>query len=229
MIPRAPIVIESLSDQRHPAFSAALRLYNRVFPEKERIDRRYFVDMLREKRMGLLFPFNIHFLVARSGKRVLGLATGSYLAIVNIGFVGYLAVDPRLKGSRIGSRLRHRLVEEIRHDARAVGRRDLFAIMGEVEANNPWLRHLVKKNRVLALDLDYRQPALSDNAPAVPLVLYVEPLRAPMRSLPTAQLRTLLYAIYRRVYRMRFPLRDRAFRRMLKQLDARQRVGARRL
>jgi hypothetical protein len=41
--------------------------------------------------MGLLDPFNTHVLVALQGSKVVGFATGTYLAVVNMGFVGYLA------------------------------------------------------------------------------------------------------------------------------------------
>jgi len=223
------IVIESLDDHRNPSFRAALRLYNRIFPAKEKIDHRYFVELLQEKRLGLLFPFNVHFLVARSGGRVVGLATGSYLAVVNMGFVGYLAAAPKTKGSRIGVRLRSRLVEEMRRDARAAARPDLDAVMGEVEGDNPWLRHLVSRRGALALDIDYRQPSLRAGEPTVPLVLYLEPIAAPIRSLSTRRVRAILYAIQRRVYRLRFPLREPTFRRVLRSLENRRRVGVRRL
>jgi len=225
----AAVQIESVSDHRHRYFIAALRLYNRVFPAEEKIDRAYFRDMLEEKRLGLLFPFNLHFLVARRGERVVGLATGTYLAVVNVGFVGYLAVGRRAAGARIGTRLRRRLVEELRRDARATGRRDLDAVMGEVERDNPWLRHLIRHRRVFALDLDYRQPPLRAQAQDVPLVLYVEPMGRSFRSLHADQVRALLYAIYRRLYRIRFPLRVPSFTYMLRQLDGRRSLGRLRL
>lgn len=222
-MPAARISIEELDDHRSPLFRAAQRLYERVFPDKERIDRRYFAELLQEKRLGLLQPFNIHFLIARRGARVLGLATGSYLAVVNMGFVGYLAVAPATKGSRIGSRLRARLVRECRRDARAAGRGELAGVLGEVEARNPWLRHLVRSG-ALALDFPYRQPSLGEHTPDVPLVLYLQPLGEPVRSLSAARVRALLYAVYRRVYRVRFPLRDKAFRQMLRELSSLRRV-----
>ncbi len=202
-------------------------LYARVFPEKERIDRRYFVRILEEKRLGLLYPFNIHFLVARRGAQVVGLATGSYLAVVNMGFVGYLAVEPGLKGARIGSRLRERLLAEFRCDARAARHDDLRGVLGEVEADNPWLAHLERTRGVLALDFAYRQPSLGAT-PAVPLVLYLEPIAEPIPRVSTKELRALLYAVYRRMYRIRFPLKDGVFRRMLKELRGRRWVGRRR-
>ncbi len=222
------ITIESLEDHHQPGFRDALRLYHRVFPAKEKIDRRYFVDLLREKRLGLQFPGNIHILVARRHGRVVGLATGSYLAAVNVGFVGYLASQPALKGARVGSRLRTRLVAEMRRDARASGRADLDAVMGEVEASSPWLRHLLRRHAALALDLDYRQPALRAGTPAVPLVLYLEPISGPMRSVSVRRMRSILYAIFRRVYRVRFPLRDPSFRRVLRSLKRRRLIGSRR-
>jgi len=136
-------------------------------------------------------------------------------------------VDPALMGARIGSRLRERLVREIQRDARATGRPELDGMLGEVEADNPWLRHLVRNRGVLALDFDYRQPPLARNTPDVPLVLYIEPLARPIRSLPVPAMRALLYAVYRRMYRIRFPLKEPAFRKMLKSLKGRRTVGAR--
>lgn len=224
---RPRIAIESLDDHRNPSFRSALRLYNRTFPTKEKIDHRYFVELLQEKRLGLLFPFNIHFLVARAGGRVVGLATGSYLAVVNMGFVGYLAATPRMKGARIGVRLRSRLVEVMRRDARASGRADLDAVMGEVEADSPWLRHLVRQRGALALDFEYQQPALGKGSPTVPLVLYMEGVARPIRSVPGRRMQAILYAIQRRVYRMRFPLRGATFRRMFRSLEGRRTVGSR--
>lgn len=221
------ITIESLDDHRQPGFKEALRLYNRVFPAKEKIERRYFVDLLREKRQGFLFPFNVHFLVARKQGRVVGLATGSYLSVVNLGFVGYLASDPKLKGERIGSRLRARLVTELRRDARATGRTDLEAVMGEIEPDNPWLRYLVRTRGALALDLDYRQPALRDGTAAVPLVLYFEPISGPVRRLSVRRVRSIVYSIFRRVYRVRFPLRDPSLRRVMRSIQGRRWIGSR--
>lgn len=223
---RPRIVIETLSHHRDRGFSGMMNLFERIFPAKEKIDRSYFEDILAEKRMGLLDPFNTHVLVAKRGRRVLGFATGTYLAVVNMGFVGYLAIDPASKGLRLGGRLRTRLVEEMRKDARAAGHEDLEGVLGEIEPDNPWLRHLVRERKVLALDIDYRQPPLRKESPEVPLVLYVESIGEPIRRLEARRVRAILYAIYRRLYRLRFPLREPSFRTMLKSLGRRRLVGA---
>ena len=99
--------------------------------------------------------------------------------------------------------------------------------MGEVEPGNPWLRHLVRKG-ALALDIDYRQPSI-DGAAAVPLVLYLEPLGGKLRSISANIVRRLLYAIYRRLYRVRFPLKNPEFRLMMRGLVGRTRIGPRKL
>ncbi|MCM2257180.1 MAG: GNAT family N-acetyltransferase [Vicinamibacteria bacterium] len=220
--------IVALDDPQTPEFQQALKLFTRVFPAAERIDRRYFDDVMAEKRLGLMFPFNTYFFVALRRDQVIGFCSGTYMAVVNMGFVGYLAVDPAMKGAQIGSRLRRRLVEAMRKDARANGCTDLAGVAGEVETDNPWLRHLVERKGALALDFDYRQPALRPGTREVPLTLYIEPAsRHTPRSLPTWQVKALVYALYRRLYRVRFPLRLASFRRMLRALDGRRRIGQR--
>ncbi|MEO8499938.1 MAG: hypothetical protein ABI565_03420 [Vicinamibacteria bacterium] len=218
--------ISEIKSARDPLFKKSFALYSRVFPPSETIDREYFRNVFEEKRLGLLSPYNFHFLVAHQGNRVLGFVTGSYLAIVNLGFVGYLAVGPNTGGRKVGSKLRGRLIRVMHDDARAAGHADLMGMMGEVEEGNPWL-HRMRRHGALAFDLDYMQPS-TDGTSAVPLVLYLEPLGGRrLRSLPATTLRRLLYAVYRRLYRIRFPLKEPEFRRMLRQLEGRARVGAR--
>jgi GNAT superfamily N-acetyltransferase len=214
--------VEQVEDHRSPYFGPALRIYNRVFPKDERTGRRYFIEVLREKRLGLLYPFNFFFLVARQDERVVGMTTGSYLAVVNIGFVGYLAVLPSLKGRRVGSKLRDRLVQEMRRSARASGRDDLSAALGEVDTRNPWLHNLVRNKRVFVLDVDYRQPPLRPGGHEVPLALYLESISRPVSRLAADEVRALVYAIYRRLYRVRFPLRLPTFRKMLQSMEGKR-------
>jgi hypothetical protein len=99
-------------------------------------------------------------------------------------------------------------------------------LVGEVRADNPWLRHLVAIERVIALDFPYRQPSLGGRAGAsVPLVLYYHPLTRRRRSLPVGEVRRLLYALWRRPYRIGRPLSRPVFRRMLASLEGRRSVG----
>lgn len=218
--------ISAVSSARDPLFRRAFSLYSAVFPASERIGREYFRNLFEEKRLGLLAPFNFHFLVAHQGPSVAGFISGTYLAIANVGFVGYLAVRPSKAGQHVGSSLRKRLVSLVQRDAVAARHSALRGMMGEIEADNPWLE-TIRRRGSLVLDLDYFQPS-TDGTSVVPLALYLQPTSGrKVRSLPASDLRRVLYAIYRRLYRIRFPLKQPEFRRMMRELEGRDRVGAR--
>jgi hypothetical protein len=77
------------------------------------------------------------------------------------------------------------------------------------------------------LDLQYYQPSLQVGDAPSSLVLYYQPLMRHRRTLPADEVRRLLYAIWRRLYRVAKPLERRAFRRMLRSLAGRRRIGSR--
>lgn len=218
--------ISAISSVRDPRFRRAFSLYSATFPPSERIGREYFRNLFEEKRLGLLAPFNFHFLVAHQGPSLAGFISGTYLAIANVGFVGYLAVRPSQAGRHVGTRLRQRLVDLVQRDAVAARHSGLRGMMGEIEADNPWLE-AIRRRGALVLDLNYFQPS-TDGTSVVPLALYLQPASGrKVRSLKASDLRRILYAIYRRLYRIRFPLKQPEFRRMMRQLEGRDRVGAR--
>jgi hypothetical protein len=98
------------------------------------------------------------------------------------------------------------------------------AVLGETREESPWLRRL-RRQGAFALDIDYLQPPLEDHKNPVPLVLYVEPVSRKFASLESDEVRRILYTLYRRLYRIPYPLQDPNFRYMLKQLNDRERVG----
>lgn len=53
----------------------------------------------------------------------------------------------------------------------------------------------------------------------------MQPVAEPFDSLPSDQFRQVLYTLYRRLYRIPYPLQDPNFRYMLKQIKRRSRVG----
>ncbi len=67
-----------------------------------------------------------------------------------------------------------------------------------------WLKAQIEEVLLFAFEPRY-QPALRRGRRPVPLVLYVEPVDRSLRRLRVEQVRALLYAVYRRVYRVRFP------------------------
>jgi ribosomal protein S18 acetylase RimI-like enzyme len=154
------IVYREVLDTIDPDFDRAIELDAAVFPAAERMTREEFVVALEARRAGRMSPDNFRFLVARRAGRILGMCSGRFIERLDLGFVGYLVVDPGVQGQRIGSALRRHLVHGFRRDALLAGLEDLEAVVGEVEADNTWISILVGRRKVLALDVPYAQPPL---------------------------------------------------------------------
>jgi hypothetical protein len=212
-----------------PAVVKGHGLVWRTFHKSESVGRAEWVNTLREREAGLWTDLRWHLVVAELAGAVVGVATGTYLGNINTAVVGYIAVSRAARGTGVGPRLRARLRRLFHQDARQLSRKPLQAIIGEVRRDNPWLRTLIRRDRVLALDFAYRQPRLRPGAPSVPLVMYYEGFDRVRHRLPAAQIRKLLYSLWRRTYRIAQPLSDPAFRRMLADLEGRPFIGEIRL
>lgn len=226
--PRSRVIIREILDQHDPAFRAAHALLRASFHRAEMLPLADWRNAMRERQEALWTDVNWHLLVAEAGGTIVGACSGSYLGNLNVGIVGYIAVKATARSSGLGPRMRTALRRRFEADARVAGHQRLSAIVGEVRADNLWLRHLVRREGAIALDFPYFQPSLGGGRNVVPLVLYYQPLGRPLKSLDTPQLRRLLYSMWRRSYRVGRPLADPAFRRMLKSLEGRRRVGQRR-
>jgi GNAT superfamily N-acetyltransferase len=221
------LTIREVRSASDPAFDAAHRLFRRIFPRAELLPKREWAYAMREREAGLWTDLAWHMLVAERAGRLLGAASGSYVGNINVGIIGYIAVAPHRRARGIGPSLRRRLRMAFERDAQRVRGRSLKALVGEVRPDNPWLRTLVRREGALALDFPYYQPSLHRSAKPVPLVLYYQPLRAPRSTLPAADVRRLLYTMWRRPYRIARPLSRPLFRRMLKALEGRRTIGQR--
>lgn len=221
------IRVREIRSAQDPSFTGAHRLLRRIFPRSEMMPRRAWIQVLRERAQGLWTDLNWHLFVAERDGAVIGAASGSYLGNINVGVVGYVAVDAAARARGLGPRLRRALVRAFMRDARDVNGTELRAVVGEVHADNPWLRVLVSRHHAIALDFPYYQPALHRTEKGVPLVMYYEPIGARRRSLPVGEVRRLLYTMWRRAYRVPSPLANANFRRMLRALNGRRRIGSR--
>ena len=224
---RAPhrIVIREVRAERDPAFRSAHDLLGRTFHRAEMLSINEWVQTMQEREADLWTDLAWHLLVATRRGRVVGAASGSYLGNWNVGVVGYIAVTASGRGHGLGHRLRAALRRSFEHDALRIARRHLRAIVGEVRADNPWLRRIVREQGAIALDFPYYQPSVRWLRSPVPLVLYYQPVTYQRRRLPAADVRRLVYTIWRRMYRVARPLSNKAFRRMLDALKGRERVG----
>lgn len=213
-------------DEREPLSDAALALVQEMFDPCERQPLAELRSEIAERRLGMLSSYNFHLITALldDDAEPAGTIIGLYLDGVNAGFITYLAVREQHRGRRIARVLRPHLIEVFRDDARRTGHDDLAFVLGEVRRDSPWLRRLVRTRGAIPFDLDYYHPGMSLDS-AEPYVLYRQPVGDTRRELPVALVRRILYAIYRRAYRSRYPLQRDVFRHMLEQLEGRSTVG----
>lgn len=223
------IRIREIVDPADPALTDAYALLKRSFERGERVALREWRDSLNERSHKLLSDNAWHLLIAEQDGRVVGLNSGSYLGNVNLGMIGYLAIEPDVRSRGIGTRLRSRLRAVFERDAMRVTGTKLSGIIGEVSLTNPWLRTLNRRSNVLLLDFPYYQPSLTVDDEPSPFILYFESFDGDRTRMPVAELRKLLYTVWRRVYRVSRPLDRAAFRAMLRNLQSRRYVGRRKL
>lgn len=218
--------IVEIDDERTPLAARTLDLLGASFQAHERHSFEDFKSELAEKRLDLLKPFDFHMLSAvdRDGN-VHGTGAGVYLAGVNAGFVLYLAVGERARGSGLGHLLRDELVRHFRRNSREAGFGDLHCVFGEVRIDNPWLARLVRDGKILPLDFRYFHPAAGVDT-TDRYVLYREPIADRRATIPGAEVKQALYSIFRRAYRVRYPYERENFRAMLDDLGARDEIGA---
>lgn len=218
--------VEEVVDEREPLADAALSLITEMFAPADRQPLSELRSEIAERRLGMMTGSYLHLLVAledRSSEPA-GVAVGVYLDRVNAGFISYLAVRPECRGRRIARVLRPRLIETFRDDAARAGHDQPAWVLGEVRRESPWLRRLVRTRGAIPFDLRYYHPGMSLNTDE-DYVLYRQPMGDARRELPVALVRRLLYAVYRRAYRVRYPLQRDIFADMLRQMDGRSTVG----
>jgi len=223
--PGEGLVIVEIDDERTTLGESAIRLVAETFDRGDRHAIEELKGEIAEKRYGLLAPFDFHLVGACTGSQLVGAIMGSYLAGVNAGLIVYLAVQPDHRGGGAGRILRSRLVSLFRESARAAGKDDVSWVLGEVRYENPWLRRLVRTRGAIPFDLEYYHPGMRPGMKIGRYVLYRQPFDDPRPELPVELVRRILYAIYRRAYRVRYPLVHEGFMAMMTALEGREAVG----
>jgi len=226
---RKRIRYHNLLHEKDPRFDPAFALYERTFPPEERSSRRQFQQTLELKRHGRLWPSNYHMIAAILDDQVVGMGSGRYIAPANIGYVAYLVVDPAFGRRRIGPAIRNHLITAFKHDAQLAGHDALEASVGEVHEENRWLRILSGRGQVIALDIDYEQPALKSSLSPVSLVLYYQPMGPVPAPLPSEIVRRIVTGLWREVYFIDEPEKHPTCRAFLDRLSKMKTVGHRRL
>jgi GNAT superfamily N-acetyltransferase len=220
------IQVVRVEDERTGLARQALNLIAESFPPKDRQPVDQISMEIAERRLELLTSYDFHlFAAVDADERVLGVSAGVYLGGVNAGFVTYLAVRPEAREKQLGRRLRVRLVDAFRADARQLEWEELAWVVGEVRRESPWLARLVRERAAIPFDLRYYHPGVDPERPDEEWVLYRQPVGDERVEIPSAEVGKLLYAIWRRAYRVRWPLQRPGFNLMLEQLAGRASVG----
>lgn len=180
---------------------------------------------LEECRRGYPSGGDYHLLAAvgEDGEPIAA-AAGVYLEGVRAGFITYLAVRPEMRNQQLGRTLRAHLVDCFHADARADGA-ELAWTVGEVRRESAWLRTLVQGGRAIPFHLGYFHPWMPLRAEGR-YVLYREPAADTRAELPSHEVARLLFAIWRRAYRIRYPLQSETFCHMMRGLEGRETIGA---
>lgn len=213
-------------DERSREAEEALGLIHEYFPRSDRHAISELRSEIAEKRYRLLEPFDFHQLVVLNPEsNVVATCAGVYLAGVNAGFVTYLVVRREYRNRQLGRWLRQSLVESFKENALAAGYEELNWVLGEVRIDSPWLMTLVRMGSVIPFDLEYFHPGLQPGTSEKRYVLYREIIADPRKAIPANETARILYAIYRRAYRVRYPLERENFKSMIDQIEGQEEIG----
>lgn len=222
----AEVRIEEITDERTTLAHETLELIAASFAPQDRHPLSELRSEIAEKRLGLLAGYDFHlFAAVREPETPVAAVAGMYLAGVNAGFTAYVAVHPDAQGQGIAGEVRGVLVESFRENAREAGLPDLAWVLGEVRLDSPWLRNLMSTRGAIPFDLTYYHPGMPLGGASAPYALYREPISDTRREIPAHEVRQVLYAVWRRGYRVRYPLERDTFVEMLEQLEGRDLVG----
>src|SRR5688500_10870185 len=201
--------VVTIDDERTPLAREALELIAEAIWDVQPVDD--LLSEIEESRRGMPGGGGYHLLamVDAEGKPAAA-AAGIYLKGVNAGFITYLAVRKDVRGQLLGRGLRAHLVDAIRAEALATAGKEPAWTVGEVRRGSPWLQTLVSAGEAIPFAFPYFHPWMPRTSEGK-YVLYREPVGDTRAVLPADEVVRLVYAIWRRAYRIRFPLQNDTF------------------
>lgn len=138
---------------------------------------------------------------------------GGLLPAVRLLSLPYTAVEERFEGQGIYLHLKRAMIERLRAMAAGRGLPAPLGNVAEEAPGSPQYRRKVEGGIAVVLPVAYVQPAAQGLAEA-PLALTFEPLVQPSPTFTADDLRRIVVAIYRGLYRIPDPPAHPAFQRM---------------
>jgi len=196
-----------VTGERSRELGAVLGMYEREFPRGQRETRASVRRWLHAKAAGRLEPNDYHILVAtaRGDGRVAAFAFFHYLADINSGFLGYMAVRRTLRNHGIGRWLFGQVKLRLGEDAtqRGFGVPEGVFMELEVEDATPEVDARLRfwqRVDALPLRLQWQYPRLQRGAAPAEMYLAFCPMRGAGRRIPAERVRRAVVSIYRHVY-----------------------------
>ena len=212
-----------VTDERGPLASAAIELIHASIGDVQPTGD--LLNEIEECRRGFPSGGEYHLIaLVDADERPVAAAAGVYLEGVNAGFITYLAVAEDVRGQQLGRTLRARLVDCFRRDARRRHGGEPAWTVGEVRRESAWLRSLIQRGQAIPFDVGYFHPWMALRSEGK-YILYREPIADARAELPAQEVASLLFSIWRRAYRIRYPLQSETFCYMLRKLEGRTMVG----
>lgn len=219
----ADLRVVRIDDDRDPLARETLELIADSIGDVQPVDD--LLAEIEECRRGMSTGGDYHLMaMVDADGRPAAAAAGIYLEAVNAGFITYLAVRSDVRGMFLGRRLRAYLVEALRVEAQRKIGVDPAWTVGEVKRESPWLRTLVSAGEAIPFAFPYFHPWMPRRSEGR-YVLYREPVADARPTLPADEVVRLVYAIWRRAYRIRFPLQSETFCYMLDALESAGTIG----
>jgi GNAT superfamily N-acetyltransferase len=183
------IIIRELGSDEPELFRQAWLIYEGAFPEEERVSEQALLRAIRRREQAQE-EGRFHFQIALAGGQVTGIAIFDYYPQTRLGFISYLAVDPRRRNGGLGAQLYRHLVATIAGDGQTES--PALGVTFEVErpelARDPADRDL-RQRRIgfyqrngaqIVPRIYFVAPPMRPDLPEVPYVLMLHPLACPL-------------------------------------------------
>ncbi len=201
--------VREVTDDRSLMLPAIFAIYEREFPRGERETRVAIRRWLHDKAGGRLFPDDYHVLAAVHARdAIAGFALFHYLADINCGFLGYMAVERSLRNRGIGSLLFGRVRRRLEADAEQRGVDRPAGVFMELDvhdgsrAASARLRFWERLD-ALPLGLEWHYPRLRARGEPATMYLAFSPFGRSTHRVDSGRIRRAVRSIYNHVYRGR--------------------------
>jgi len=205
------VEVHELTSTDNPEYLEAVRIYETAYPPEQRIEPDYFIRSMASSE-DTADPYERRqFLVSREGEHVNGMATFTYHPMAQLGFLCYLAGDPRRPEPTVEEALYADVLRRIREEPEseekpAIGcvvemdRPEEATSREEAQQLKAQIDQLVSRGWTLLANVDYHMPPFreGEGESSIPMWLMFRPLQD--TEVDPATVAHVVRTVYRDVY-----------------------------